>query len=52
MIDPVYVDDSLDWWFWDETWVDSIGPFATEEEARRHLGRYVHWLGTGEVTGG
>ena len=25
------------WYFWDETWVDSYGPYDTEEIAREKL---------------
>ena len=36
--DPVY-QDQIDgkWYFWDETWSDPLGPFKSEEEARRRL---------------
>lgn len=38
-IDPVFVKDG-EWHFWDETWADSHGPFATEKEAREALAKY------------
>jgi len=28
------------WYFWNEIWVDSYGPYNTEEEAREALNRY------------
>lgn len=28
------------WWFWDEVWVDRLGPYDTETEARIELTRY------------
>lgn len=34
------------WYFWDETWADRIGPYITEEEARKELRRYcIEFLG-------
>ena len=32
------------WYFWDETWVDRIGPFDSQEEAEQKLKAYVEWL--------
>ncbi len=38
------------WWFWDEVWVDRIGPFDTETEARTVLKRYCEEeLGHGQT---
>tara|TARA_R110002020_G_scaffold32681_2_gene100244 strand:- start:4304 stop:4564 length:261 start_codon:yes stop_codon:yes gene_type:complete len=28
------------WYFWDEVWLDSYGPYNTEQEAREALERY------------
>ena len=28
------------WYFWDEVWVDSYGPYNTEKEAREALNKY------------
>ena len=28
------------WYFWNEVWADSYGPYNTEEEARENLNRY------------
>lgn len=41
MTDPVYRDKDGKWYFWTETWADSIGPFDTETEARKALDKYV-----------
>jgi hypothetical protein len=32
------------WWFYDETWSDSHGPFATEALATEALNDYVLYL--------
>lgn len=43
--DPVYEEDGA-WFFLDETWANSHGPFETEQEAREELKRYcVECLG-------
>lgn len=41
--DPVHKDPESenDWYFWDETWVDKVGPFNSETEARTALDKYV-----------
>lgn len=31
------------WYFWDETWTWSHGPFNTREEAERRLGEYIRY---------
>lgn len=31
------------WYFWDETWAYSYGPFETEEEARTKLNAYCRY---------
>ena len=38
--DPVREEDGK-WFFYDETWSNRYGPFDTEKEARKELGRYV-----------
>ena len=45
--DPVFERDK-NWFFYDETWSDCFGPFASEEDARIALASYLHWLNTGE----
>lgn len=46
--DPVHTDQGQ-WWFWDETWADRLGPYATEAQARSELDRYCAVvLGNGE----
>jgi hypothetical protein len=32
------------WYFWDETWVDAIGPYDSEEQARTALKEYCAQL--------
>lgn len=32
------------WFFWDETWADSLGPFKSLDDARVALKDYVRWL--------
>lgn len=45
-MDPVYQDKETEkWFFWDETWADSVGPYDTEEECREDLRLYVIYLG-------
>lgn len=41
--DPVFHDVG-GWFFWDETWADTIGGYDTEEEARYQLKRYGLYL--------
>lgn len=45
--DPVYGDDETGWYFYDETWSDSHGPYKDEAEARKHLKQYVQNLEEG-----
>lgn len=41
-MDPIHYDkDKEAWYFYDETWADQVGPFETEEEARKALDLYV-----------
>ena len=53
--DPVYRDDGSQgkfpgWYFYEETWADTQGPFESETEARLALGRYCRFLdGIGEA---
>lgn len=35
---------SVGWWFWDETWADRYGPYATREQAEDALERYAKQL--------
>ena len=45
MDDPVYYDNSDGkWYFYNELWTDSYGPFETEEEARDALKQYAKTL--------
>ncbi len=46
--DPVY-EENGQWYFWDEIWVDILGPYDSQAEARRQIDRYVKFLDTGEV---
>ena len=39
--DPVFFDDGEGgWFFWDETWSRSFGPYKTESDARDALKLY------------
>lgn len=38
--DPVHQDRSGEWFFWDETWCDRIGPYDSREAATSALARY------------
>lgn len=44
--DPVFEVDGA-WYFWDETWADKLGPFASEAEARTELRAYCATLELG-----
>lgn len=49
-MDPVTFElETLQWWFFDETWTERHGPFGSEAEAREGLRKYARWLDTGEV---
>lgn len=48
--DPVHFHEDK-WWFWDEVWVDRMGPFETEEEARKEIVRYCKEVLGKEVSG-
>lgn len=39
--DPVFCDTNDMWNFWDETWANFFGPYASEEEARMELKKYT-----------
>ena len=45
---PIEKDDGQ-WFFWDETWCYSFGPYSNYEQAEQELKRYCHWLDTGEI---
>lgn len=42
--DPVHLNVSGKWCFWDETWTEEIGSYDTEGEARTALGKYAEYL--------
>lgn len=47
-MDPIYQHPKDgQWYFYDETWSDCLGPFPSEEDARRELEEYVEWLENG-----
>jgi hypothetical protein len=48
MSDPIH-EENGQWFFWDETWADRLGPYPTEARARQRLEQYCHFLDTGEV---
>lgn len=40
-MDPIeYINGQ--WYFWDETWSHTYGPYETEEEARRQMNYYIN----------
>lgn len=43
-MDPVFVDGS-GWWFWDETWANRIGPYASRKKTETAMRDYLAWLG-------
>lgn len=51
--DPVHYDPDLqEWFFWDESWAHSHGPFESEQQAREELKQYAEWLeGGGDDAG-
>jgi len=40
---PIFVKDGK-FFFWDETWVNSYGPFDTKEQAQTELQKYAESL--------
>lgn len=38
--DPIFENQGA-WWFWDETWTESYGPFLTRHDAKFALERYI-----------
>lgn len=45
--DPVHMKNNR-WYFYDETWADTYGPYKTEEEAREKLSGYIDYLQEGK----
>jgi hypothetical protein len=43
MENPVHEKDGQ-WWFFDETWADEYGPYATEELADEAVKQYAAYL--------
>lgn len=39
--------DGNEWFFWDETWTQFLGPFTSEEEAERASQEYANYLTSG-----
>jgi len=46
--DPVHQDADGSWYFYDETWSDTVGPYPTEKYARERLKDYGEYLTTGK----
>ena len=45
MYDPVFQnDEDGKWYFWDETWSNTYGPYDSEDKARVDLDWYVKFL--------
>lgn len=36
-----------EWWFWDETWTEAIGPYECEWDARVAMNSYGDFLNYG-----
>ena len=45
--DPVH-EENGQWYFYDETWSDRLGPYESEKKARRKLKEYINWLDSKE----
>lgn len=43
MMEPVFQEDGQ-WFFYDETWAYTHGPYESEEKAREVFEKYVKWL--------
>jgi hypothetical protein len=42
---PIYFNtQDSKWYFWDETWSNSLGPYSTQKEADAYLAEYSYWL--------
>ena len=39
--EPVFQKEDGSWWFYDETWIDTYGPYKTEDEAKEKLRYYI-----------
>ena len=50
-MDPIHQNEFGNWYFYDEIWVDRIGPFKDESTARAALKDYFEYLNTGKVAG-
>jgi hypothetical protein len=40
--DPIFYDKG--WYFFNETWTETYGPFKTRAAANKELHKYVGWL--------
>lgn len=43
--DPVFQGKDGKWYYWDESWTQSRGPFDDEETARERLTQYCNYIG-------
>jgi hypothetical protein len=41
---PIYKDRNGKYYFWDENWMNSFGPYQTKEKAEKELDKYVRYL--------
>ena len=48
-ISPIFKNSLGQWFFWDEIWANTMGPYDSEEIAKQKLVAYSHWLKTGEM---
>ena len=48
-MDPVFYNEQEEgWFFYDETWSEAYGPYATKEDAEKEFSEYVYYLETGK----
>lgn len=45
---PIYKDRTGKYYFWDESWTTSYGPYPSKEKAEKELDKYVKTL-NGEI---
>lgn len=50
MANPVYKREDGTWWYWEESWCDENGPYATEAEALKECTRYCAVVLEGDRT--
>ena len=43
-MDPIHQQEDGKWYFYDETWADTLGPYDTKEECEAALHKYAETL--------